>query len=161
MSKTRLLCSLISMKTHSSFFSHSTFNPLGNSPHSIFKICAESDLCSLFLLPLWCEAPSSLIWIIAWAPVQSSCLCPRPTAPPHPALGTEARVVTLNVSPCWSHACFSLPFCYPQGIGVDRCLYVNYFPLGPWIFGWVLRCLWHQIQLTEVLRVISHSFIEM
>lgn len=37
-------------------------------------------------------------------PVQSSCLCPRPTAPPHPALSTEARVVTLNVSPCWSHA---------------------------------------------------------
>lgn len=104
MSKTGLLCSLISMKTHSSFSSHSTFNPLGNTHHSIFKIHAESDLCSLFLLPLWSEALSSLIWIIARTPIQSSCLCPRPTTPPHPALSTEARAVTLNVSPCWSHA---------------------------------------------------------
>lgn len=104
MSKTGLLCSLISMKTHSSFSSHSTFNPLGNTHHSIFKIHAESDLCSLFLLPLWSEALSSLIWIIARTPIQSSCLCPRPTTPPHSALSTEARAVTLNVSPCWSHA---------------------------------------------------------
>lgn len=90
MSKTRLLRSLISMKTHSSFFSHSTFNPLGNSPHSIFKIslpdlltlcsCSHSDVRHHHL-------SSGLLHEPLFSPPASA----STHRPPHPALSTEAK----------------------------------------------------------------------
>lgn len=161
MSKTRLLCSLISMKTHSSFFSHSTSWPFGKFSSFIFKQ-AESHLCSLFLLPLWWGTIISHLDYCTqplFSPPASA-----PTHRPHrtPLLAQKPEWVTLNVSPCWSHACFSLPF--PLAIPRALC---GPLPLYEWFSSGSMD-LWMSTQVPvastnsqRCWRVIFHSFIEM